>query len=74
MKVMAGVSSGFPDRHATKATALRKTMALRIPKTGHVAEATSMRLAAAISGCFTCIRKKCHSRWKSRLCFSVFED
>ena len=49
VKVMAGVSSGFPDRHATKATALTKTIALTIRKTGHVAEALPMRLAAAIS-------------------------
>jgi hypothetical protein len=49
VKVMAGVSSGFPDRHATKAPALTKTIALRIRKTGQVAEAVPMRLAAATS-------------------------
>jgi len=47
--VMDGVCWGFSDQQATKATALRKTIALRVRKTRHVAEAVSMRLAAAIS-------------------------
>jgi hypothetical protein len=44
---MDGVSWSFSDLHATKATTLRKTIAIR--KTGHIAEAPSMRLAATIS-------------------------
>jgi hypothetical protein len=46
---MDGVSWGLSDWQATKATALRKTIALRIRKTGLISEAASMRLAAAIS-------------------------
>jgi len=65
VKVMDGVSWSFSDLRAINATALTKTIALRIRKTGHVAEAVPMRLAAATSGCFRCIRKKCDSRWKS---------
>jgi hypothetical protein len=44
---MDGACWGFSDWHATKATALRKTIAIR--KTGHIVEAASMRLAATIS-------------------------
>jgi hypothetical protein len=36
---MDGVSWGFSDQHATKATTLRKTIALRIPKAARFAEA-----------------------------------
>jgi hypothetical protein len=46
---MDGVCCGFSDRQAIKATALRKTITLRIRKTGHIAEAVAMGLAAAIS-------------------------
>ena len=49
MKVMEGVSTSFSDLHAIKITALTKTIALRIRKTGHLAEAVPMRLAAATS-------------------------
>jgi hypothetical protein len=57
MKVMEGVSWDFSDRHATKITTQRKMTVPRIPKTGHVAKAVSMRLGDAISGCFRRIRK-----------------
>ena len=56
VKVMDDVSWSLSDRHATKATALRKTIAIR--KTAHIAEAVSMRLGDAILGCFRCIREK----------------
>ena len=56
MKEIDGVSWSFSDRQASKATALRKTIALRVRKTKHVAEAASMRFAAVISKYFTCIR------------------
>jgi len=49
VKVMDGVSWSFSDLHAIKATALTKTTALRIRKTGHVAEAVPTRLDAATS-------------------------
>ena len=50
MKVMDGVSWSFSDLRAIKAAALTKTIALRIRKTGYVAEAAPLRLAAATSG------------------------
>jgi len=50
VKVMDGVSWSFSDLHAIKAALLTKTIALRIRKTGYVAEAVPMRLAAATSG------------------------
>jgi len=49
VKVMDGVSWSFSDLHAIKAVALTKTIALGIRKTGYVAEAVPMRLAAATS-------------------------
>jgi len=53
VKEMDGVVWAFPDWQATKATALRKAMALKIRQTRHVAEPISVLLAAAISECFT---------------------
>jgi len=49
VKVIDGVSWGFSDLQATQGSAARKTIALRLRKTGHVAEAVSTQLAAAIS-------------------------
>ena len=61
MKEMVGVSWGLSEWQATKATALRKTIALRIRRTEQVSETASIRITAAISEGFTCIRKQCHS-------------
>jgi hypothetical protein len=49
VKLMNGVSCDFSDRQAIKVTAPRKTITLRIRKTGHIAEAVSMGLTATIS-------------------------
>ena len=57
MKVMDGGSWGLFDWQAAKAPALRKTIALRIRQTRHVAETVSRRLAAAISECFAGIKQ-----------------
>jgi hypothetical protein len=46
---MDGVSWSFSDLHAITASAQAKTAALRIRKTGHVAEAVPMRLVVATS-------------------------
>jgi len=67
VKVMDGGSWALSDWQATNATGLRKTIALRIRQTRHVAEAVSVRFAAVIAECFTRILKRCHSRLKSRV-------
>jgi hypothetical protein len=46
---MDGVSCDLSDQQAIKVTAPRNTVTLRIRKTGHLGEAVSMGLTAAIS-------------------------
>jgi hypothetical protein len=51
VKVITGVSDVFSERHATRATATRKAIALRIATIGPVAQTGSARLISAILYC-----------------------